>query len=76
MKLVHRDFEKDGNGTVVLIPDEAEDMWHAYNLIAEGDSVRASTIRKVGLEFLLYDGKHLGWKLFLYANIKWNFLYA
>jgi len=50
MKLVHRDFEKDGAGTVVLVPEEAEDMWHAYNLIAEGDSVRASTIRKVTTE--------------------------
>lgn len=33
--------------TVVLIPEESEDMWHAYNLIAEGDSVRSTTIRKV-----------------------------
>lgn len=27
--------------------EEPEDMWHAYNLIAEGDYVRATTIRKV-----------------------------
>ena len=47
MKLVHRDFERDGAGTLVLVPEDPEDMWHAYNLIAEGDSVRASTIRKV-----------------------------
>lgn len=33
-----------------LIPDEPEDMWHAYNLISEGDSVRASTVRKVQTE--------------------------
>lgn len=32
---------------MVLIPEEPEDMWHAYNLIAEGDSVRSTTIRKV-----------------------------
>ena len=32
---------------MVLIPEESEDMWHAYNLIAEGDSVRSTTIRKV-----------------------------
>jgi len=50
MKLVHRDFEKDGAGRLILIPEEAEDMWHAYNLIAEGDCVRASTIRKVTTE--------------------------
>lgn len=32
---------------VSLVPEEPEDMWHAYNLIAEGDSVRSTTIRKV-----------------------------
>lgn len=31
-------------------PQETEDMWHAYNLIAEQDQVRASTIRKVTTE--------------------------
>lgn len=29
------------------MPEESEDIWHAYNLISEGDCVRASTIRKV-----------------------------
>lgn len=28
-----------------MIPEEAEDMWHAYNLIAVGDSLRSTTIR-------------------------------
>ncbi|XP_073825563.1 protein pelota [Musca autumnalis] len=46
MKLVSKNVDK-GQGTVVLIPEESEDMWHAYNLIAEGDSVRSTTIRKV-----------------------------
>lgn len=32
------------------MPEEPEDMWHAYNLISEGDSVRSTTIRKVQLE--------------------------
>jgi protein pelota len=32
---------------VVLVPEEPEDMWHAYNLIAVGDLIKASTIRKV-----------------------------
>ena len=31
--------------SVVLVPDEAEDMWHAYNLIAVGDRLKATTIR-------------------------------
>lgn len=33
--------------TVTLIPEEPEDMWHAYNLISEDDYVRSTTIRKV-----------------------------
>jgi protein pelota len=31
----------------VLIPEESEDMWHAYNLVSEGDSIKSTTIRKV-----------------------------
>eukprot|EP00095_Tigriopus_kingsejongensis_P002917 snap_masked-scaffold336_size202805-processed-gene-1.26 protein:Tk02917 transcript:snap_masked-scaffold336_size202805-processed-gene-1.26-mRNA-1 annotation:"GG10049" len=50
MKLVHKSLEKDQSGTLTLIPEETEDMWHVYNLIAEGDRVRASTIRKVTTE--------------------------
>jgi len=30
---------------IVLIPEEAEDMWQAYNIIRKGDQIRASTIR-------------------------------
>lgn len=49
MKLVSRDVSgKDGAGTVVLRPEEPEDMWHVYNLIGEGDLVRTTTFRKVG----------------------------
>lgn len=33
-----------------MTPEEAEDMWHVYNLIVSGDIVRASTIRKVTTE--------------------------
>ncbi|XP_055388176.1 protein pelota [Condylostylus longicornis] len=46
MKLVSKNVDK-GQGSVVLIPEENEDMWHAYNLIAVGDKVRSTTIRKV-----------------------------
>jgi protein pelota len=35
---------------ITLIPEESEDMWHAYNLISDGNIVRASTIRKVQQE--------------------------
>lgn len=33
-----------------MVPEEPEDMWHAYNLISEGDNVRSTTIRKVQSE--------------------------
>ncbi|KTG44353.1 hypothetical protein cypCar_00006490 [Cyprinus carpio] len=36
MKLVHKDIEKDNAGQVTLIPEEAEDMWHTYNLLQMG----------------------------------------
>ncbi|GAB0094070.1 Protein pelota [Sergentomyia squamirostris] len=47
MKLLSRNVDRGGNGTVVLMPEEPEDMWHAYNLISEGDNVKCTTIRKV-----------------------------
>lgn len=28
-----------------MVPDEADDLWNAYNLIAEGDTVLAVTVR-------------------------------
>ncbi|KFM65584.1 Protein pelota, partial [Stegodyphus mimosarum] len=50
MKLLHKYVEKDGSGSVTLLPEESEDMWHAYNLIAEGDTLKSTTIRKVTTE--------------------------
>ncbi|KAL3270209.1 hypothetical protein HHI36_009265 [Cryptolaemus montrouzieri] len=50
MKLVAKNVTKDGEGDVTLVPEEPEDMWHAYNLISDGDSVRSTTIRKVQTE--------------------------
>lgn len=50
MKLLSRNLDKDGRGSIVLLPEEPEDMWHAYNLVANGDTLRASTIRKVTTE--------------------------
>ncbi|KAK3862801.1 hypothetical protein Pcinc_024911 [Petrolisthes cinctipes] len=47
MKLVNRYIDKDGRGRMGLLPDEGEDMWHTYNIIAAGDRLRATTIRKV-----------------------------
>ncbi|CAG2172412.1 unnamed protein product [Oppiella nova] len=41
---------RDLQERVGLIPEDSEDMWHIYNLIQEGDSLRASTFRKVTIE--------------------------
>jgi protein pelota len=30
MKLKYKDITKEGEGYMVLIPEEPEDMWHAY----------------------------------------------
>lgn len=47
MKITHRNLDKNNDGAVTLIPEEAEDMWHAYNLVAVGDTLKSTTIRKV-----------------------------
>lgn len=47
MKLIHKDLDKKNAGSVTLVAEESEDMWHAYNLISPGDYVRSSTIRRV-----------------------------
>ena len=47
MRLIKQNIERDGTGTMTLFPEEPEDMWHAYNLIAVQDLLRASAIRKV-----------------------------
>jgi len=33
MKLVRRVLDRDNRGEISLIPEEAEDMWHVYNLV-------------------------------------------
>lgn len=50
MRLIKQNIEHDGSGTATLFPEEPEDMWHAYNLIAAGDQLRASAIRRVTSE--------------------------
>ncbi|THH14883.1 hypothetical protein EW146_g5511 [Bondarzewia mesenterica] len=47
MKLVGKHIDKDHSGYVTVRPEEDEDMWHLYNLIQEGDYVRASAIRRI-----------------------------
>ncbi|PVU95599.1 hypothetical protein BB559_002684 [Furculomyces boomerangus] len=47
MKLLKRYIEKDRSGNIKLLPEDAEDLWHIYNLIIKGDKIEASTIRGV-----------------------------
>lgn len=50
MKILSRHIERDGSGSVSLIPDEDEDMYHLYNLIEVHDQVRAPAVRRVQSE--------------------------
>ncbi|KAF2840896.1 hypothetical protein M501DRAFT_1014890 [Patellaria atrata CBS 101060] len=48
MRLIKNNIEKkDGSSSATLLPEEPEDMWHAYNLIRPTDLIRASAIRRV-----------------------------
>ncbi|KAM7254990.1 hypothetical protein ACFE04_020231 [Oxalis oulophora] len=47
MRVVERNLEKDGSGSIKMIPDDSDDLWFAYNLIARGDFLMADTVRKV-----------------------------
>ncbi|KAL2819358.1 eRF1 domain 1-domain-containing protein [Aspergillus cavernicola] len=47
MRLIKNRIGHDGSGSVTLIPDEPEDMWHAYNLIVPGDLLFATAVRRV-----------------------------
>ncbi|OLY82942.1 Protein pelota-like protein [Smittium mucronatum] len=50
MKLLGKHLEKDRSGRIRLQAEDAEDMWHVYNLILKGDKLEASTIRGVKSE--------------------------
>lgn len=53
IKLYEYKLECKGKGSplivllypVQMVPEEAEDLWHAYNLILVGDRVTATTVR-------------------------------
>lgn len=47
---MHRDVIPQGPGSVKLVPEEADDLWHAYNLVAKGDRLSSVTVRKVQRE--------------------------
>jgi len=48
MRLLRSQIEqKTGAGFATLLPEEPEDMWHAFNLIQENDRIRAKAVRRV-----------------------------
>eukprot|EP00755_Sulcionema_specki_P011922 Sspe_Gene.8110::Locus_2763_Transcript_1_1_Confidence_1.000_Length_1398::g.8110::m.8110/K06965/PELO, DOM34, pelA; protein pelota len=50
MRLLDRKLEKDGSGFVKVRPEDDEDLWHLYNLVLVGDTIRTVTFRKVQKE--------------------------
>ena len=47
MRILRRDFVRDGPGSAKLMAEDSDDLWFTYNLIGPGDSVMAVTSRKV-----------------------------
>ncbi|KAK9459040.1 eRF1 domain 1-domain-containing protein [Lipomyces oligophaga] len=50
MKILAKNVSKDGSGSIKLLPEEPNDLWHTYNLIQTGDVLRAPTFRRVTKE--------------------------
>jgi len=47
MKLIRKDVDAEGVGQVTVTLEEAEDMWHLYNLLTIDDRVRTTTLRYI-----------------------------
>jgi len=48
MRIISRNIaQTNGPGVVRIYIEDAEDIWHIYNLIKVGDEVRTSTVRKI-----------------------------
>lgn len=47
MKLLKKTVEKDGSGVLSIQTQNAEDLWHLWNLVTKGDRVTNTTFRKV-----------------------------
>lgn len=50
MKLLGKYIDKKNSGSFTMVAEEAEDMWHAYNLINKEDKLRSSSIRRIKTE--------------------------
>jgi len=47
MKLLSETIEKDKSGELALLPEDKDDLWAIYNLIANGDLVKIKTFRNI-----------------------------
>ena len=57
MRLIKKGIaHRNGEGFVRLQADEAEDMYHLFNLICEGDIIGAETIRNVRMQPYIHVG--------------------
>ncbi|CAA7027995.1 unnamed protein product [Microthlaspi erraticum] len=65
MRIIRKDIVRNGAGSVKMVPEESNDLWYAYNLIAPGDSVMALTVRKIQREVngIVRDSERIGLKL-------------
>lgn len=45
MRLLKKMVNKDLSGSMKLMPDDAEDMWHIFHLLAVGDHISATSFR-------------------------------
>ena len=45
MRLLAKNIEPDGSGSVTLMPEHEDDLWPVYNLMCEGDALTAGTMR-------------------------------
>ena len=62
LKKLFVDRSNGGCGSVTLLTEEPEDAWHLFNLAIPGDTIRASTIRKVKIDkgsVVIADKKHV-----------------
>ena len=50
MKTTFKDLDKNSCGSIGLIAEEGEDLWHVYNLLSKEDILKATTFRKVVTE--------------------------
>ncbi len=50
MKIIHKNLERNQNGSIKLIAEDSEDIWTVYNLIHPGDQVESDTYRRVQTE--------------------------